>query len=89
MKEAAGKGSLIDVIEWEDGSWSFRATLDDDLDKDNMVDRLLSDLGEIREFIGKIEEKVGEEPWPIMAAQRQLFIYETVSESIKLSRLKI
>ena len=89
VKEAAGKGSLIDVIEWEDGSWSFRATLDDDLDKDNMVDRLLSDLGEIREFIGKIEEKVGEEPWPIMAAQRQLFIYETVSESIKLSRLKI
>ncbi len=89
VKEVAGKGSLIDVIEWEDGSWSFRATLDDDLDEDNLVDRLLSDLGDIREFIEGIEEKVGEEPWSIMAAQRQLFIYETVSESIKLARLKI
>lgn len=89
LKEAAQKGSPIEVIEWEDGSWSFRATLDDDLVAENLVDRLLSDLGELREFIEEIEEKVGEEPWSIMADQRQLFIYETISESLKLSLLKI
>ena len=89
VKETIGEGSFIDVIEWEDGSWSFRATLDDDLNKDNLFARLLSDLEDIKEFIGMIEEKVGEEPWPIMADQRHLFIYEAVSESIKLSQLKI
>ena len=84
-----GKDSVIEVIEWEDGSWSFRATMDDDLDKDNFLDRLQSDLSGLREFISRIEERVGEEPWPIMKEQRQLFIYEVVDASLKLSRIRI
>ena len=84
-----GKDSVIEVIEWEDGSWSFRATMDEDLDKDNFLDRLQSDLSGLREFISRIEDRVGEEPWPIMKEQRQLFIYEVVDASLKLSRIRI
>lgn len=84
-----GKESVIEVIEWEDGSWSFRATMDEDLDRDNFIDRLQSDLSGLREFISGIEERLGEEPWPIMKEQRQLFIYEVIDASLKLSRIKI
>lgn len=84
-----GKESVIEVIEWEDGSWSFRATMDEDLDRDNFIDRLQSDLSGLREFISGIEERLGEEPWPIMKEQRQLFIYEVIEASLKLSRIKI
>ena len=84
-----GKESVIEVIECEDGSWSFRATMDEDLDRDNFLDRLRSDLSGLREFISSIEERLGEEPWPIMKEQRQLFIYEVIDASLKLSRIKI
>ena len=87
--EELGKNSVINVIEWEDGSWSFRTTMDDDLDSDNFLDRLESDLFDIREFISRVEYRVGEEPWPITKEQRQLFIYEVVDTSLRLSRIKI
>ena len=94
VREALGQvlaeqQGVIQVIEWEDGSWSFRAVMDNDLDEDNFMDRLQSDLAQIRAFIGKIESIIGEEPWPIMKEQRQLFIHEVVETSIRLSRLKI
>ena len=87
--EELGKDSVIDVIEWEDGSWSFRTTMDEDLDSDNFLDRLESDLSGIRELISRVEYRVGAEPWPITKEQRQLFIYEVVDTSLKLSRIKI
>ena len=91
VKRAKGKdrANLISVIESEDGSWSFRATMDDDLDRNNFLQRLESDLAVIRSFIGDIEEIVGPEPWDIMREQRQLFIYEVIDASLKYSKIKI
>ena len=82
-------GEPVEVIEWEDGSWSFRTFMDDDLDKDNFLERLEADLATLRSFLGRIEDIVGPEPWSIMREQRQLFIYEVIDTSLKYSRLKI
>lgn len=89
IKRVKDKGEPVSVIEWEDGSWSFRATMDDDLDKDNFLGRLESDLAIIRSFIGEIEDIVGPEPWSIVREQRQLFIYEVIDASLKYSKMKI
>ena len=89
LKKVDDGCGAIEVIAWEDGSWSFRGVMDDDLDADNFLDRLHSDLSQIREFIGKVEDILGEEVWSIMNEQRQLFIYETIAESLKLSQLRI
>ena len=63
--------------------------MDDDLDKDNFLGRLESDLAIIRSFIGEIEDIVGPEPWSIVREQRQLFIYEVIDASLKYSKMKI
>lgn len=89
LRKVDAERNQIEIIAWEDGSWSFRMVMDDDVDEDNFLTRLRSDLSQIREFIGKVEEILGEELWPIMKEQRQLFIYETIHESLKLSMLKI
>ena len=89
VKHAKDGGEPVEVIEWEDGSWSFRAVMDDDLDKDNFLERLEADLATLRSFLGRIEDVVGPEPWSIMREQRQLFIYEVIDTSLKYSRLKI
>ena len=89
LRQVSSEQGAIRVIEWEDGSWSFRVLMDADLTTDNFMDRLRADLSKIRSFIEKVEEILGEEPWPIIKEQRQLFIYEVIDSSIKLSHLKI
>ena len=89
LRSVSADQDPIQVIEWEDGSWSFRASMDDDLYESNFLDKLRSDLAQFRAFIGKIEEILEEEPWPIMDEQRQLFIYEVIATSLQFSRLKI
>lgn len=81
----------VTPIHWEDGSWSFRAEMDDDVDQDNFIGKLLSDLSELKAFINRIEDQdgVGCEPWSITTEQRHYFIFETLGVSLKLSRLEI
>ena len=89
LVKAKERNSAVKTIEWEDGSWSFRIPMDDDLDEETFLERLSSDLALIRDHIGRVEEEVGAEPWPIMQDQRQYFIYEAIDASIKLSQIKI
>lgn len=81
----------IDVIHWEDGSWSFRMELDDDVCKSNFLDKLLEAIAEIRKMITTLEDQdgIGCEPWSITSEQRHLFIYETVDASLKYTKIKI
>ena len=81
----------ISAIHWDDGSWSFRVELDEEVTKKNFIAQLLAAIAEIRTMIRKIEAEdgVGKEPWPMMARQRHFFIYETIDASIKLCRINI
>lgn len=81
----------IEVIPWHDGTWSFRKTLDNEMDEDAFLKQLLSVVAELKEFIKKVElqgglyESTGFETDQI----RQFFIYETIDTSLKVSRLPI
>ena len=81
----------VKPIHWEDGSWSFRAEMDDDVDKDNFIEKMLADLTELKAFVNRVEDQdgVGCEPWSITARQRHYFIYETMGASLKLSNLEV
>ena len=81
----------IDVIHWEDGSWSFRINMDADTYKSNFKDKLLSDLARLRRMISSLEDQdgIGCEPWPIMTEQRHLFIYETLDCALKLNKINV
>lgn len=81
----------VDIFECADGSWSFRREMDADVDTDNFLDRLESDMALLRKTVSRVEEceGVGGEPWPIMREQRQLFIHEVIDASVKLKALNI
>ena len=81
----------VEIIECDDGSWSFRGEMDDDVDTDNFLDRLESDVELLRKAVSRVEEceGVGGEPWSIMRKQRQLFIHEVIDASVKLKALNI
>ena len=91
VKRVQPTNHAVKPIRWEDGSWSFRAEMDDDVDKDNFIEKVLSDLAELKAFVNRIEDQdgIGCEPWSITARQRHFFIHETLGESLKLSLLKI
>jgi len=81
----------IEVVPWHDGTWSFRKMLDNEMGEDDFLKQLLSSVAELREFINKVElqdglyQSTGFETDQI----RQLFIYETIDTSLKISRLPI
>ena len=81
----------VDIFECADGSWSFRREMDADMDTDNFLDRLESDVALLRKAVARVEEceGVGGEPWSIMREQRQLFIHEVIEASVKLKALNI
>lgn len=81
----------VEIFECADGSWSFRGEMDDDVDADNFLDRLESDVAILRKAVARVEEceGVGGEPWSIMRQQRQLFIHEVIDASMKLNALNI
>jgi len=81
----------VEIFECADGSWSFRGEMDDDLDSENFLARLESDVRTLKETVSRVEEceGVGEELGAIMREQRQLFIYEVVETSLALSKLNI
>ena len=81
----------VEIFECTDGSWSFRGEMDDDVDTDNFLDRLESDVTILRKAVARVEEceGVGGEPWSIMREQRQLFIHEVIDASVKLKALNI
>lgn len=81
----------ISVIHWEDGSWSFRMELDDEVSKSNFREKLLEGIAELRRMISTLEDQdgIGCEPWAITTEQRDLFIYETVDASLKYSKINI
>lgn len=81
----------VDIFECADGSWSFRREMDADVDTDNFLDRLESDMTLLRKAVARVEEceGVGGEPWSIMREQRQLFIHEVIEASVKLKALNI
>ena len=81
----------VEIIERDDCSWSFRLKMDDDTDADNFMEKILADIGVIREAVARVEGKegIGEEMWSIMEDQRQLFIYEMIDSSVKLKKLHI
>ena len=81
----------ISVIHWEDGSWSFRMELDEEVNKTNFREKLLEGITELRRMISTLEDQdgIGCEPWAITTEQRDLFIYETVDASLKYSKINI
>ena len=81
----------VEIFECADESWSFRVWMELDLDTDNFLDRLESDMAVLRKTVARVEgcEGVGGEPWPVMREQRQLFIHEVIDASVKLNALSI
>ena len=81
----------VEIFEYEDGSWAFRGEMDDDVDMNNFLARLETDVAILRKAISRVEESDGVdvEPWPIMLDQRQLFIHEVIEASLKMKALKI
>ena len=67
------------------------AQMDADVDTDNFLDRLESDMTLLRKAVARVEEceGVGGEPWSIIREQRQLFIHEVIEASVKLKALNI
>ncbi|MBO4410438.1 MAG: hypothetical protein J5775_06765, partial [Spirochaetales bacterium] len=91
IEKAKETSCYVRVIHWEDGSWSFRAHMDDDIDTENFIERMNADVAGLRKFIDIVTscEGVGEDPFDTLTQQRHYFIYETLEESRKLSELKI
>ena len=65
--------------------------MDDDVDADNFLDRLESDVAILKKAVSRVEECEGVcgEPWLIMREQRHLFIHEVINASVKLKALNI
>ena len=91
IKKSYAGSRGISVIQWEDGSWSFREEFNKDVDEKNLVDKLRDILAELISFINSIEDQdgVGCEPWSITTQQRHFFIFETIDMSQKLSKLNV
>ena len=91
VKKASETYCFVRVIHWEDGSWSFRTEIDDDVDTDNFIERMNEDIILLRKFIDLVVncEGIGEEPWETLTEQRHYFIHEALEESLRLSKLKI
>lgn len=72
-----------------DSSWSFRIEMDMDTNRKNFIDKLLDDIRQLREAVGKVEaaDGIGPEIWSIMQQQRHLFIYEVVDASVRIQNL--
>ncbi len=80
----------IRVIEWEDGSWSFRSDLGDVCNEEEFLELLsesISDLEKASDWLRSQEglycDFDGER------AKRYLFIHEVITEAAKLDSLKI
>ena len=88
--KSMARGSSVAVIHWNDDSWSFRITIDNQLNKREFVKSLLSDVEEIKAFIRKIETQVDDNGYSNdHELIRNLFVYENMDASVKLSQILI
>ncbi len=80
---------FVRMRQLHDTSWSFRIEMDMDTNRKNFIDKLLDDISQLREAIGKVEaaEGIGTEIWSIMHQQRHLFIYEVVDAAVRIQNL--
>ena len=83
--------SVVDIIHWPDGSWSFRMYLDSDVPLGSYLEHILSHMAEIRTVIDRIQIELQHFPSEQrgMHIVRQYFIYEAIDASLKLSRIAI
>lgn len=91
IKNVSSENPCVEVIRWEDGSWSFRAEMDEDVDATNFIEKMIDDLKQLKVFVNRVEDQdgVGCEPWSITTQQRHYFIHETLDRSQKLANLNI
>ena len=80
---------LVQMRQLADASWSFRIEMDMDTNRKNFTAKLLEDISQLREAVGKVEaiDGIGPEIWSIMQQQRHLFIYEVVDASVRIQDL--
>ncbi len=88
--KSMARGSSVAVIRWYDDSWSFRITIENHLNKNQLVKSLLSDVEEIKAFIRQIETQVDDNGYSNdHELIRNLFVYENMDASVKLSQILI
>lgn len=90
IKTADKSDYPVTTIHWEDGSWSFRTSLDD-VDSENFLELLGEALSFLRGYISIVESapQIENAPWDTTQTCRHFFIHETLLESLKLSKLNI
>ena len=90
IKTADKSDYPVTTIHWEDGSWSFRTSLDD-VDSENFLELLGEALSSLRGYISIVESapQIENAPWDTTQTCRHFFIHETLLESLKLSKLNI
>lgn len=83
--------SVLDIIHWSDGSWSFRMSLDSQVSLESYLEHILSKMDEVRSVINRIQIELQHFPSEQcgMHIVRQYFIYEAIDASLKLSRIAI
>lgn len=84
--------SDADVIEYPDGTWSFRLYLEGGHDKESFLKHLLSRVEELRALIERIEKNDDlrtSSSFDQMNEIRHLFIYEVLDNALKLDKLTI
>lgn len=80
----------IRVIEWEDGSWSFRSDLGDACNEDEFLKLLHESLSELEKAADWLRSQDGLYcDLDGERAKRYLFIHEVMTEAAKLDSLKI
>lgn len=80
----------IRIIEWEDGSWSFRSDLGDACNEDEFLELLHESLSELEKAADWLRSQDGLYcDLDGARAKRYLFIHEVMTEAAKLGSLKI
>ncbi len=80
---------FVRMSQLHDTSWSFRIEMDMDTNRKNFIGKLLDDISQLREAIGKVEavNGIGPEIWSVAQQQRHFFIYEVVDAAVRIQNL--
>lgn len=81
----------VNVIHWDDDSWSFRVSMDEDVYSANFLDKLHNDIIELMKVISVVEEDKELQTWCGLSVNmyRHFFIYETIDDCVKYSKIDI
>lgn len=90
LRKFRNENKGIDVIEWEDGSWSFRSHIEYAYNEEGFLESLNESISELEKAADWLKAQEGLHcDFDGERAKRYLFIYEVLGEALKVNNLKM